>query len=268
MNNFWKRTITGVLFVAIIGGAVLWHQLSFLLIFGVINIFCLHEFYGIFKLSLFYKWMGIITGGIIWLFISMVVLGIVDKSWLYLPILLLFTAIAGELKTTEEKHFDQPALFVFGIFYISLPVFILISSAFHAGIYNYIFIIALLIFIWVNDTMAYVTGSLIGKHKFFERISPKKTWEGVAGGMLFTLGFAVVLFYIFHSTSLANWLALAVIASVFAIIGDLIESLMKRRLNIKDSGDFFPGHGGFLDRFDALLFVIPFYFLYLIYMIY
>jgi phosphatidate cytidylyltransferase len=118
-------------------------------------------------------------------------------------------------------------------------------------------ILGMLILVWINDTGAYVTGSIFGRHKLFPRISPKKSWEGLAGGTLFTMVAAIWMDRFMGMLSATNWLIIAAIVSVFGVYGDLTESLLKRNANKKDSGNLIPGHGGVLDRFDSVLFVIP-----------
>lgn len=269
MNNFWQRTITGILFVAVIVGSVIWHPVSFLLIFGLISLLCLNEFYSLMKISAFQKWSGIVIGFISWVLAAMVLTGSIPAlPWMLLPVPLFFLVFLYELFAVSSNRLAETAYLVLGFFYISMPLLLLAAMGFIKNKYDFTFILAMMIFTWVNDTMAYVTGSLVGSHKFFERISPKKTWEGIAGGILFTLGFAFIMEYFFKSTTTANWVVLALIASCAGIAGDLFESVLKRRLGIKDSGKMFPGHGGLLDRFDALLFVIPFFYLYLSIVVY
>ena len=114
-------------------------------------------------------------------------------------------------------------------------------------------LLALFVLIWVNDTFAFLTGSYLGKHKMFERISPKKSWEGFIGGNIFALGAALVFAHYMTGYTILQWLIMGEIVIVFGTLGDLVESLMKRTLGIKDSGDTIPGHGGFLDRFDSAI---------------
>lgn len=123
-------------------------------------------------------------------------------------------------------------------------------------------LIAIFVLVWANDVFAYLSGTYLGKHKLFPSVSPKKTWEGTLGGLLFTLLFAALVFYITKELNLRDWLLLAIMVSVLSTIGDLAESLLKRNSGVKDSGTLIPGHGGILDRFDAALFVTPFVFLY------
>ena len=119
------------------------------------------------------------------------------------------------------------------------------------------------VLIWINDITAYLVGITIGRHRLFERISPKKSWEGTLGGTLFTLTAAVWMDNLTHALSQRHWLVLAVIVSVFGVLGDLFESMFKRKADLKDSGKIIPGHGGILDRLDSMLFVAPVAFAYL-----
>ena len=116
---------------------------------------------------------------------------------------------------------------------------------------------------WANDSFAYIIGSKIGKTPFFLRISPKKTWEGTIGGAVMCLLTSAIIAQFFTQLSLTNWVIIGAIIAVFGTIGDLVESLLKRSVGVKDSGSFMPGHGGFLDRFDAFIFCIPFVYFYL-----
>jgi phosphatidate cytidylyltransferase len=265
MSNFWKRTLTGILFVVIVAGAIVWNSISFIVLFGVVGVLCLNEFYQLFRIGKFYKISGIITGIFIYLIPAMVVNEIFFKISLYIIIpSLSVIIIASTLFIKKEKPFDEVFKVIFGWIYFIIPFALLTLVGILPGKYDYRFVLALMMIVWVNDTMAYITGSIFGKHKLFELISPKKTWEGFFGGMLFSIIFAFVNYYLFGKTSLINWILLSGIVSVFATIGDLIESQMKRSLNVKDSGNLIPGHGGILDRFDGVIFATPFYFIYLI----
>ena len=157
---------------------------------------------------------------------------------------------------------------VFAYFYIILPLVCLIF------IYekNMLYALALFTFVWVNDTFAYLVGIKFGKHKLFERISPKKTWEGFFGGLIFAI-IAGFLFHYFTSNEITcntfpcdrfKWIGLAIVVVIFGTIGDLFESYLKRSLNVKDSGTILPGHGGLLDRLDSILFAAPAAMIYLI----
>lgn len=160
-------------------------------------------------------------------------------------------------KRQAPGHFISS--YLLGIFYISLPVCLLFWVASGPdAIYKPNRVFGLLWLVWTNDTLAYLVGSQIGKHKLFERISPKKTWEGTIGGVVGTILMAWGLSHYVTDFSPEQWLALGIVVSIFGTLGDLVESMLKRSAGIKDSGNLFPGHGGFLDRFDAFLFMLPF----------
>lgn len=124
-------------------------------------------------------------------------------------------------------------------------------------------IVGMIFFIWLNDTGAYFVGSFFGKHKFYEKISPNKTWEGTLGGIAFCIGLSFVVASMFPQLAQIHWIAISVIVAVFGTLGDLVESMLKRLAGVKDSGSLMPGHGGVLDRFDSLFFATPFVFCYL-----
>jgi phosphatidate cytidylyltransferase len=153
------------------------------------------------------------------------------------------------------------ACIFFGQTYIALSLSILNLLAFPAPManisaYQSIWIIALLIFIWVNDTGAYVIGVRFGKHRLCERISPKKSWEGFFGGLMFTVISGLIIAYYNPQIAWYHWIVLSVAVVIFGTYGDLFESLLKRTIEIKDSGCSLPGHGGFLDRFDSMLLAV------------
>lgn len=158
----------------------------------------------------------------------------------------------------------------FGQLYITLPMCLLMLISYsqpynYAGIgYDYIPVIALFVFLWVNDTAAYFIGSLTGKHKLIEHISPKKSVEGFVAGIIFTLLSSLIFAHLYPDFSIVFWAGFALIVSLFGTLGDLFESLIKRTCSVKDSGNLIPGHGGILDRIDSLLIAIPAVFLYLI----
>jgi phosphatidate cytidylyltransferase len=131
--------------------------------------------------------------------------------------------------------------------------------------FQYELILGFFIILWANDTGAYLAGTAIGKNLLASKISPKKTWEGLIGGILVSLLTAFILSKFYESLNLLQWLCASIIISLPAIIGDLFESYLKRKANVKDSGNLLPGHGGFLDRFDALLFAAPVYYFYIRY---
>jgi phosphatidate cytidylyltransferase len=161
-------------------------------------------------------------------------------------------------KKFERKPFTNIAFTFLGIFYVAVPFAILNVVVYEEGNYNYEIILGSLLILWASDTGAYFAGTRFGKRKLFERISPKKSWEGFVGGAVLALIFVFGLSLFLHSLTVEQWLIVGIIIIVGGTFGDLIESLLKRSIEIKDSGDSLPGHGGFLDRFDGLLISAPF----------
>jgi len=186
--------------------------------------------------------------------------------WAVMSLLLVLTLFEFRKLIDREKRNSAQniAYFAFAHLYITLP-FVCLAYIYSM---NPLYALALFIFIWTNDTFAYLTGITIGKHKLWERISPKKTWEGFFGGLVFTI-FAGIAFHhftvdFFETHSLIKWIGLAIIVVVSGTFGDLFESAFKRKLNVKDSGTILPGHGGFLDRLDSILFAAPAVMVYLL----
>ena len=151
----------------------------------------------------------------------------------------------------------------FGILYISIPISLLNFIVYNNGEYYSVFLLATLFFLWASESAAYLGGSLFGKTKLFESVSPMKTWEGVIFGFITNLILAYFLSVFFDFYSYYFWAVFSIVVLISSVFGDLFESLLKRNFNLKDSGNKLPGHGGFLDRFDSIFFVIPYVFFYL-----
>jgi phosphatidate cytidylyltransferase len=181
-----------------------------------------------------------------------------------------FKKLLNENGTTEQKESLRYSLFAY--LYIMVP-FVCLIYLYHL---DFFFALLLFIFIWINDTFAYLVGITIGKHKLWPKISPKKSWEGFFGGLVFTILSAVLFCYLLIgkisgeiylctecenvkslSFYMLNWIIFAIIVVIAGTFGDLFESYLKRSLNVKDSGTILPGHGGLLDRFDSVLFAAP-----------
>jgi phosphatidate cytidylyltransferase len=161
-------------------------------------------------------------------------------------------------KKMERKPFNNIAITILGIFYTAVPFALLNIATYEHKTYNYQIITGCLFILWATDTGAYFAGTLFGKNKLFERISPKKSWEGALGGAILAMIFAYGFSIYFTTLAQWQWLCIGAIIIVGGIYGDLVESLLKRSIEIKDSGNSLPGHGGFLDRFDGLLISAPF----------
>lgn len=177
------------------------------------------------------------------------------------PVVFLWSIL--ELWRKKEQPLVNIAISLFGFIYVCVPFIIAIAINVD-DINDFPRLVGMFVLIWTNDTFAFLSGKFFGKTKLFERISPKKTWEGTIGGSIFTLLMAVALSLLFDQEHLFFWIVSALILIPTAILGDLLESLFKRSLNIKDSGNIMPGHGGILDRFDAALFALPFFYMWLI----
>ncbi|HEX3009181.1 MAG TPA: phosphatidate cytidylyltransferase [Bacteroidales bacterium] len=265
MNNFFKRAITGALFVIVLLGSILLHPLTFALLFSVVLVLGLLEFYRLIKAKDIHpqKYIGIALGVVFFL-------ASFRNAQNYLPsgiFILFIPAVAGifllELFRNKPNPFHNIAFTIVGVLYIAVPLSFLNSLVFHDRItleYNPEILIGYFVLIWTSDTGAYLTGMAFGKHPLFKRISPKKSWEGFAGGTVLTIGMSFLVAQFSHEINIYQWTIVAVIIAIFGVLGDLVESMLKRSLDVKDSGNFLPGHGGILDRFDSLIISSPFVF--------
>ena len=268
VNNLATRSLTAVFFIIVMVGSILLGQNVFSVLLFIITILSLNEFI---SLSTNDKvqpalWPTLITGGITYTFLAANAMGITEAKWLFIIIPFIFLLFIIELWRNRKYPFSNIALSLAGVFYIALPFGLLMyffDPVTLIGPVHYGIVLGFLLILWLNDTGAYFIGSLFGKHKLFERISPGKTWEGSAGGALFALLTAWGLSFVFHRLDVVQWLILALITIIAGTLGDLVESMLKRSLGIKDSGNILPGHGGILDRFDAVLLSAPFVFVYL-----
>lgn len=267
VSNFTLRAITGTVFVAAILASVVFHPLAFFLLFGIAMVLSLREFYNLAGKDgvQAQKVPGIILAIVLFVISYFAASGNLSYSTLGGVVPFIFVFFIFELYTRSVKPFHNIAYTVTGIVYIAVPFSLLNFLIFFRDngftpqiLLGYFFIL------WSSDTGAYLVGRSIGKTKLFERVSPKKTWEGSIGGLVISMGIAWLISGFFQQLSLSQWLITSAIVVITGTLGDLAESLFKRSINIKDSGSILPGHGGMLDRFDALLISIPFvwFFLY------
>ncbi len=268
-----QRVITGVIFGAIVIIGILAHQWSYRLVFLLIGALCLWEFLNMSLESepknwaLYRKILGVTMG----LLPALVVVGGLDETLvLYIFAAGMFLLLPVELFAQAKLPFSNIALMFMGILYIGFPIALtILMSTNESGNFSPFTVFGILLMVWASDVAAYFGGRAFGKRKLFPRISPKKTWEGAIGGLLGAVAAGALIYLVYHNFKIFNtlalkdWLILGAITAVFGIIGDLVESMLKRSTNIKDSGNLLPGHGGFLDRFDAFIFAIPFTYLYL-----
>jgi phosphatidate cytidylyltransferase len=265
-SNLTQRIITGVIGAAAVIAGVMINEWTYFTVFFTICLFSLLEFYKLAGLDglVPQKTFGTLCGVTLFTFSFLIEMGVLDHRYYFLLFpLISFVYMIKLYKKTESKPFTNIAFTFLGIFYVAMPFSLLNVAAYVEGTYNYEIIFGCLFILWASDTGAYFAGTFFGKRKLFERISPKKSWEGFAGGAVFAILITYALSLYFHSLSLVNWMIIAVIIIIAGTFGDLIESLLKRSIEIKDSGDSLPGHGGFLDRFDGLLISAPFIVAYL-----
>jgi phosphatidate cytidylyltransferase len=187
--------------------------------------------------------------------------GIFDYYIFFVYLIYIVIILISELYEKQQDPITHAAYIFLGQTYIALPFALLNIIAFHGiasetPVYNSLMIFSLFVFIWVNDTGAYLVGIALGKHKLFERISPHKSWEGFVGGLVFTIASALIFAHFVPEIKFYHWIGLSLSVVVFGTWGDLIESLIKRTLDVKDSGCALPGHGGYLDRVDSLLLAV------------
>ncbi len=267
-RNLSLRLISAVVFVVVLLGGILINEYLYLVVFAVITMLSQAELYVLLKKTENnpVKYYGIFVGLSIFLASFFVARGDIPSTSYFVSIFLILFLFIFELYQNNEDHFTSIAFTIFGIVYVVIPMSTINFMAFaglNDAVYTYEYILAFFIILWVNDSAAYLVGSKFGKHKLFERISPKKTWEGTLGGAFFSVLAAFVISFFFQSLSVSEWLIFAVIIAIFGVYGDLVESWLKRKAGIKDSGNIMPGHGGLLDRFDSTLFAAPMIFLYL-----
>lgn len=267
INNFIQRTITGVLFVAILVGCILFGAISFGILFVIISALTIYEFGQLVNKHAegvsVNKTITMLGGAYLFLAIMGFCLNI-TTSIVFIPyVLLLLYLMISELYLKKENPVLNWAYSMLSQLYIGLPFALLSVLALNNNPqnssvnYNSILPLSIFIFLWLSDTGAYCVGSLIGKHRLFERISPKKSWEGSIGGGVVAIGASFILAHYFTWMSMWQWAGLALVVVIFGTWGDLTESLLKRQLHVKDSGTILPGHGGMLDRFDSALMAIP-----------
>ena len=269
MNNLIKRSLTGLLFVVILTGSVIISPYTFGILFLAISLMGTYEFYRSFLIDgevYPQKIASLVIGGAIFIIFFLEASGFFPYKYLALLFLVFPVLFFVELYRKYPNPLGNLAYSVAGIIYVAVPFAILNYIVFgtsHNHHYQPLMLMALFVLIWTNDTGAYIVGMTIGKHHMIPRISPKKTWEGTIGGIIFTLLVAYLLASHFPGLSKVQVLGFALITCISSIFGDLIESLLKRSVGIKDSGNILPGHGGILDRFDSLLVAAPTIFVYL-----
>ncbi|MEA9412395.1 phosphatidate cytidylyltransferase [Flavobacterium sp. PL02] len=287
MNETLKRALSGAVYIVLLLTSILYSTESFIILFGVFLIIATYEFcnlahinkiFSILFVFIFYSTISLIsfykseTENYINKFLKddiKFTINIDQLNTALLVITLLISIKCIVFLFDDTQSISRASKYIYLLGYITLPFIFITKISFGVKDYNPKIIIGLFILIWTNDTFAYLVGKSMGKHKLFERISPKKTIEGFLGGVVFACfaGYLISKLYIkpnpnFSEMSILIWTIIALIVGVFGTIGDLIESKFKRIAGVKDSGTIMPGHGGVLDRLDSVIFVAPIVFLF------
>lgn len=262
MKTLGTRALTALVFVIVLLGGLLWNYFSFCILFFVVAIMGLNEFYNLSERlnTKPYRVTGFICGALTYLLLSPLVNGPI----FYILILIPFIIFTVALFNKRGNPIQNTLFTIAGILYAVLPFGLMHNLVLDKELsvieFHPQLLLGIILLIWSNDTFAYLGGSLFGKHKMIERISPGKTWEGTIFGILVTVGSGYVISRFIIDQPIGLWMILGTIVPILATIGDLVESMLKRQAGIKDSGSIMPGHGGILDRFDSLIFVTPFVF--------
>lgn len=267
MKNLVLRTVTGALFVAVVVSSILLYDVTripFYVLMLVVSVVGTCEFLKM--AGVLRRWPQ--TAVTLLVSVTLSVLPLVCSGFALLGILfcgvpflfffILLSAIELFRKEDGSSRLQLMALHILSVFWIAIPV-MLMGMVFEDCA---VFLLALFIIIWLDDTLAYCAGSLFGRHKLCERISPKKTWEGFIIALVLTVAASVSFGYIGYFVdnihwSPLQWAGFALVVVLFGTLGDLVESMIKRACGVKDSGNILPGHGGILDRFDSVLMAVP-----------
>jgi phosphatidate cytidylyltransferase len=260
LSNVQQRIIAGTIGATLMISFIIISEWTYFILFFGVCLLALIEFYKLIGKADIKpnKLFGITSGMTIFTIIFFIERGILSFKFYFLLFPFLFLLFLIELFQQNEKPFVNIAFTFLGNIYIAFPLALLHASAFVFNSYHYEIILGILFLVWANDIGGFFSGMMLGRNKLFLRVSPKKTWEGSVGGALFCIFTGLTLSIFYKLINPVEWFILAFIIIVIGSCGDLVESLLKRSLSIKDSGDVIPGHGGFLDRFDSLLLSSPF----------
>jgi phosphatidate cytidylyltransferase len=265
MNDLLKRTLTGGVYVASVLAAICFNPIISSIYFGIIGLVALSEFYNVAKnkYQISNSILAYLTAIALYTTVVLYSFNIDFKLPLLISVVLVIANFIAALYQKNEEPFTSIAFLICGLIYIILPIsttnlIIQYNSEFQPLLLLSVFILA-----WCNDTFAYLTGVKFGKHRLFERHSPKKSWEGFVGGFLFTIIAGIVISKFSNIFAMQHWIVISIIVSIIGTLGDLVESMFKRQMGVKDSGKILPGHGGILDRFDILFIVLPIVWVYL-----
>jgi phosphatidate cytidylyltransferase len=276
LGNFYRRTLTAVWIVIFILGGFWLHPVSIFITGLLLLAGAQYEYYLMIRNTGVHAQIinGLITGGALYVISTLVAAGVIAQEYYLALFPVLVIIMITELYRKQDKPFDSLAHTFFAVIYIAIPFSLFPFSAFsRTGLDsilthgNLVFspgiVIGFLLLLWANDTGAYLTGVSLGRHRLMERISPKKSWEGFFGGLVIAALVAWLLSGWLGVVDTAGWIIISVIISIAGTYGDLIESMLKRSMGVKDSGTVMPGHGGFLDRFDSAIISFPIVYLFI-----
>lgn len=251
MKELLLRTLTGILLIVLVAGAIFLGYLPFLGILMLVYILGIRELFTLYHISRsVQQWIIAVSGSLLF----PLTLAVVQYQWN--PLVLLIPFVLWGIGATGPGF---SRAYTLSLFWLAIPLSCFFALGWHITdqVYDHWIPLSVISLVWINDTFAYVTGSLLGRHKMAPRLSPGKTWEGFAGGIMFTMLGSWVSYRINGEYSLRIWLIFALVISSLSLWGDLFESGIKRKKKVKNSGEILPGHGGILDRFDSLFFVAP-----------
>jgi phosphatidate cytidylyltransferase len=266
------RAITAFFFTLVMLGSVFSGGYIFTFFYLLLSLFSLAEFYKLIRTSGIrpHSNVALPVAALIFLVTAGYHFLQFETKYLLILIPLIFSVFINELYKKDKIPFANISYTFVGFVYVTIPFCFFYSLGFLKDwtIYNFHLPLAFLLMLWANDTGAYLFGRKLGNHKLFERHSPKKTWEGFFGGMVTSLAVSFIIATFFKEVTPVIWAGMAVLVVSFGTLGDLVESMLKRSLNAKDSGNILPGHGGLLDRFDGLLIAAPVVYAYLYLILY
>ena len=258
-----QRAISGSIFVVIVVGCIWWHPASLGVLLAILVIGGLTEFYRLAKKAKVSPQpiTGVLAGATFLITHYGATHFGMDAKWQWLTAVVAIAIPISELYRKSKTPFQNIAWTLFGILWVAVPFTLLndmkLYSESYGAEYDPQVLLGYFFLLWTSDTCAYLSGKTFGKHKLFERISPGKTWEGSIGGTILTVLIAWVVSMFFDGLETWQWMVMAALVAMFGTLGDLTESMFKRSIGVKDSGNIMPGHGGFLDRFDGVFISAP-----------
>jgi len=257
-SNLITRASSGAVFVAVVVGALFAGPLATGVLFGIATFISLREYFSLTGFpSRKSDALAIGTGLVAYIITFLFALDLLPVSAFWVVGLLMLLQLSLDVLAVKPSPMQHAPVSISGVWYVALPFALIAMLTMLPGEWSPWIMLGFLLILWANDTGAYLVGMAIGKHKLFPSVSPNKTWEGLIGGVVLACGTAFLL-SVFHDVpDTAGWITMALCVGVFANIGDLYESYLKRAAGVKDSGRIMPGHGGVLDRFDGLLFSLP-----------